>query len=109
MKDLITDAIRYWEPRRLIYNAVLAVIVLIQAWPVLPVLLRGDGLPALAALFVLAIIANIAYCAAYPVDLFLQCSEFCATWRRYRWVLFVIGLLMAAVLTGLTLALTRLV
>lgn len=27
MKALITDALRYWEPRRLIYDGVLAVLV----------------------------------------------------------------------------------
>ena len=28
LRDAITDALRYWEPRRLAYNAVLALIVL---------------------------------------------------------------------------------
>jgi hypothetical protein len=35
---------------------------------------------------------------------FLQCSEFRATWQRYRWVLFVAGLLTGAALTWLALA-----
>jgi hypothetical protein len=29
LRESVTDAIRFWEPRRLIYNAVLAAIVLI--------------------------------------------------------------------------------
>ncbi|MDG4549733.1 MAG: hypothetical protein RKR03_05395 [Candidatus Competibacter sp.] len=103
-KDLITDAIRYWEPMRLVYNGVLAVLVLVWAWPVLPSRWSGEWQPALAVLFVLAVAANVAYCAAYPVDVFLQCSEFRATWQRYRWVLFVAGLLTAAALTWLVLA-----
>ena len=104
MKALITDAIRYWERRRLVYNGVLAAIVMVRAWPALPVLLTGDWLPALAALFVLAVGANVAYCAAYPIDLFLQCSDYRSTWLRYRWGLFLIGLLLAMALTWLALA-----
>ena len=100
----MTDALRYGEPRRLVYNGVLAVLVLAGAWPVLPSRWSGAGLPALATLFVLAVIANVAYCAAYPVDLFLQGSAFRATGRRYRWVLLVAGLLTAAAFTGLALA-----
>ncbi|KAB2927113.1 MAG: hypothetical protein F9K25_14910 [Candidatus Contendobacter sp.] len=103
-KDLITDAICYWEPRRLVYNGVLAVLVLVWAWSALPSWSSRAGRPALATLFVLAVAANVAYCAADPVDVFLQCSEFRATWQRYRWVLFVAGLLTAAALTWLALA-----
>ena len=101
--DLITDAICYWEPRRLVYNGVLAVLVLVWVWPALPSW-RGAGRPALAALFVLAVAAKVAYCAADPVDGSLQCSEFRATWRRYRWVVFMTGLLTAAALVWLALA-----
>jgi len=28
LREMVTDALRYWEPRRLIYNAVLALIVI---------------------------------------------------------------------------------
>jgi hypothetical protein len=104
VKDLITDALRYWEPRRLVYNGVLAVIVVVYAWLVLPDHGTGEWLPTLATLFVLAVGANVAYCAAYPVDLFLQCSDFRSTWLRYRWGLFLIGLLLAMAITWLALA-----
>ena len=104
MKDLITDALRYWEPRRLVYNGVLAVIVVVYAWPGLSERGAREWLPALATLLVLAVGANVAYCAAYPVDLFLQCSDFRSTWLRYRWGLFLIGLLLAMAITWLALA-----
>jgi len=32
LRESLTDAIHYWEPLRLAYNAVLAVIVLIYFW-----------------------------------------------------------------------------
>ena len=94
MKDLMTDALRYWEPRRLAYNGVLAVIVVVYASG--PAGSRaGEWLPVLATLFVLAVGANVAYYGAYPVNLFLQCSDFGSAWLRYRWGLFLIGLLGA--------------
>jgi len=46
----------------------------------------------------------VAYCAADPVDGFRQGSAFRATWRGYRWVLLMAGLLTAAAFTGLALA-----
>lgn len=47
----------------------------------------------------LAVIANVAYCAAYVVDIFAQASGFRELWQRYRKVLFVIGTLFAAIIT----------
>ena len=44
-------------------------------------------------------VANVAYCAAYLVDVFVQASEFPDTWQRSRWVLFAIGTTFAAVIT----------
>jgi hypothetical protein len=45
------------------------------------------------------VIANIAYCAAYIVDIFAQASGFREPWRRYRKILFVIGTLFATIIT----------
>ena len=50
-------------------------------------------------LFLLAVIANVAYCAAYLVDIFVQASGFNEIWQRSRWILFVIGTTFAAVIT----------
>ena len=46
VRDLTTDALRYWELRRLFYNLVLAVIVtghFIAAWPASRILLTFDS------------------------------------------------------------------
>jgi len=48
---------------------------------------------------VLAVLANIAYCAAYPVDVFAQMSTFRHNWLRYRWVLLAIGIVFASIIT----------
>lgn len=99
LRDTLSDAIRYWEPRRIAYNVVLAAIVLFYfslGWPASRHFVNVEiGL----GLFILAVMANIAYCAAYPVDLFAQLSGVRAAWLRVRWVLFALGLAFAAVIT----------
>jgi hypothetical protein len=98
-RDLITDAIRYWEFRRVWYNLVLAAIVL--GWVVLtwPHFRGAFTWPPLFAIFVLAVLANVCYCAAYLVDVPLQYSAFQNTWRRRRWALWLIGVTFAGVIT----------
>jgi hypothetical protein len=39
------------------------------------------------------------YCAAYPVDIFVSASSYRDEWQKRRWVVFVIGLLFAAIIT----------
>ena len=53
----------------------------------------------LFSLFLLAVLANVAYCAAYIVDVFAQLSGFRDLWQRFRWVLFLVGVAFAAVIT----------
>ena len=95
----VTDAIRYWEPRRLIYNAILAVIVVAYFWIGFPASKQNLNADFVLGLFLLAVIANVAYCAAYLADIFAQLSDFREVWRRVRWVLFVAGTLFAAIIT----------
>ena len=96
-REFITDAIRYWERGRILYNVVLVLVVAAV------VLLRSQdfaqriSLDMLLQLFMLAVLANVAYCAAYPVDLVAQLSGFRTTWVRRRWVLWVVGTLFACV------------
>ena len=99
IRELAGDAIRYWEPRRIIYNLVLAAIVLayfVASYPHSKAQLTTDFV---LMLFLLAVVANIAYCAIYVVDLFAQASDLRDIWRRYRWVLLVIGTSFAGVMT----------
>ena len=99
LKESITDAVRYWETRRLAYNAVLALIVIAYFWIGLPAS-QHNLTPDLAlVIFLLAVAANVAYCAAYIPDLFMQSSDFIQVWRKVRWILFVTGTLFAAIIT----------
>lgn len=97
-RALASDAIAYWEPRRLAYNAVLLAVVLATRFlePGIPT--HPFSFEMLQQLFLLAVLANVAYCAAYPVDLLVQSSGFRDAWRRVRWGLLLVGTLFGAVL-----------
>ena len=96
--DLAADAIRYWEPRRLVYNLILFAVVVVHfaaSWPASKAFLTRDPL---LVFFGLAVLANVAYCAAYAVDLFAQFSGMRGAWVRRRWWVLLIGSAFAAVL-----------
>jgi hypothetical protein len=99
LRESVTDAIRYWEPRRLAYNALLAGVVVTYFVLDYPRSKAALSLDMALFLFLLGVLANVAYCAAYIVDIFAQASGFRDQWRTYRWVLFSIGVLFAGVLT----------
>jgi len=95
----LDDALRYWEPRRLLYNALLAAVVgaeFIAAWPTSRSFVTFDGL---LALFLLAVLANVAYSTVYVADVFIQLSGFHAKRAAWRRALLVVGFAFAAVLT----------
>jgi hypothetical protein len=94
--ELASDALRYWEPRRLFYNLVLLAVVCAHyytAWPASKPFLERDML---FFFFILAVIANILYCAAYAVDLFVQYSGQRTAWARWRWTVLLLGTAFAA-------------
>ena len=97
LRNSISDAIRFWEPCRLLYNLILAAIVLLYFWIGLPHSKEMLNANAVMGLFILAVIANVAYCAAYLADIFAQMSLFSDIWRRLRWVLFATGTVFAAI------------
>jgi hypothetical protein len=99
LRESLTDAISYWEPLRLVYNAALAIIVLIYFWIGYPPSKAELSVNSILFIFLLAVLANVAYCAVYLVDIFAQASGFREPWRKNRWILFAIGLLFAGVIT----------
>jgi hypothetical protein len=99
LRESVTGAIRYWEPRRLAYNAALAAIIFIYFGLNYPTSRSALSMDLVLSVFLLAVLANVAYCAAYPVDIFVSASSYGEQWRKYRWVIFTIGLLFAAIIT----------
>lgn len=114
LRDVLTDALsasvpdlalpppsmesRYWERRRIPYNVVLLLVVLgsiALTWPGSRAILRFTSL---LPLFMLAVIANICYTSVYVVDIPVQLSGFRSSWAKWRWILWSIGTLFAAVL-----------
>ena len=98
VRDALTDAIRYWEVRRIAYNIILAVVVILEfllQWPESRMALSAN---LVQTLFILAVLANVAYCAAYVVDVAAQYSGFRTTWKRYRWLLFAVGVVFAGII-----------
>ncbi len=99
LKEIVTDALRYWERMRIVYNAVLALIVITYFVAGLPTSLRVFEFNQLLVFILLAVAANVLYCLAYLPDVFIQLSGFSEVWRKTRIGLFLIGLGVAAIFT----------
>jgi hypothetical protein len=95
IRAVVGDALRYWEPRRVAYNLILTAVAaawLFLTWPHFreSLSLQSPGLT-----LVLAAAANVCYSATYIPDIFLQYSPFEMAWKRWRWTLWVAGMLLA--------------
>jgi carbon starvation protein CstA len=93
-REHVTDALRFWELARLPYNLILLAIVAGAMW-------LGEQnwrawLDLAPAFLVLGVVANLVYCAVYPVDLLLQASDFRPQWRALRWLAWGAGMTLAA-------------
>ena len=94
-KAALHDAARYWERRRIGYNVALALMAsawLVVTWPHFRPALTFDSL---FKLLILVLLANVCYTAAYLVDVPMQKSAFSARWRERRWILWLLGVLLA--------------
>jgi hypothetical protein len=99
LKESITDPIGSWEPRRLVYNAVLELIVIAYFWTGFPASKAKPSPDVVFIVFLLAVVANVAYCAAYIAELFAQASDSRDTWQRMRWIVFATGTVFAGIIT----------
>jgi hypothetical protein len=97
---LFADAGRYWERRRIPYNAILAGVVVVWIMATWPHFRPAFTWHTLLPLLALAGMANLCYCAAYLVDIPLELSAFRAGWRKRRWTLWLLGMIFAFVLTN---------
>jgi hypothetical protein len=99
-REAVTNAVRFWERMRLVYNGVLIIIVITifglnypPSWRAL----SEQKTTALFIFFILAVVANVLYSVAYVPDVFLQMSGYRETWLKYRWILFTVGVLTAGI------------
>lgn len=91
--DTITESLQFWEIGRVAYNLVLTIVVVATVGPAQLLHFSADNWGALG---VLAVLANVLYCAAYPVDVFVQASHWRGEWRQLRWGLWLIGTMTAS-------------
>lgn len=96
------EAIRFWEFARIPYNLVLAVATVLLAFIMLGegVVTYTEALSAIPLLLMLAIVANLIYCAAYPIDLIAQATPLRTILQPARWFLWSAGTLLALMLAG---------
>lgn len=91
----LRSAAAWWEPRRVLYNIVLAAVFValtVRTWPRLQ---PGLNASAIAPLIMLALLANLCYCAAYIVDLAAFPDSASPSRDRWRWLLWSAGTLLA--------------
>ena len=83
----------------MVYNVVLAATVLVYFGINYPASRSIVSIDFVFSLFLLAVLANVAYCAVYPVDIFVCDSNYREQWRKYRSIIFMMGLEFAAIIT----------
>lgn len=89
------DTARFWEPRRIWYNTVLVLVVLLWLALTWPHLRPALNLVSLGKLMVLGVLANVCYCSSYAADFLLQGLVPQRLWRSFRSGVFVAGMLLA--------------
>jgi hypothetical protein len=91
------ETVKYWEEKhRILYNAVLTLVAVawvVGTWPHFRNALTFEHA---LALIVLALLANLCYCAAYLVE--FPAGQVSANWAKRRWMLWLAGMILAFVL-----------
>jgi len=97
-KENLTAAVKFWEPRRLVFNFALLAMVVAQiarheVWGVFK-----DG-GTLANLFLLGFIANVLFCLAYLPDLVLRFTDISESWKsRGRYIVLISGTIFSLII-----------
>ena len=95
LRKSMAEAMRFWEPRRILYTLTLGAVFaawVVATWPHFRPAMTPFSLFRFA---VLGLLANVCYSAAYLVELPLQLSGGGAAWRNWRWGLWTLGMLLA--------------
>jgi hypothetical protein len=96
----LRDAARFWEPRRLYFNAVLVSVVVLSVVANSAALVAGHPWRLLPILSVLGLVANACYSMAYLPEWLLRRRGAVSLPDAWRWTLWVLGTGIAAVLAA---------
>ncbi len=94
-RETLANPMRYWEPRRILFNVFLAAVVvgwIVLTWPHFQEASVSEGV---VFLLFAATVMNLCYSAVYLVEIPLRHSTL---WRRWRWGLWLVGTLFALLL-----------
>jgi len=96
----LKDAARFWERQRIWYSNVLSAIVALWVILTWPHFRPAMNWVALGKMTVLGLLANLCYCAGYVTEGFIQPLLPQQFWRRARWTIWIVGMLLAILLTN---------
>ena len=91
----LKDAAQFWEQRRIWYNAVLLLVVVLWVAVTWPHFRPAMNWVAFGKMTILALLANLCYCAGYVSEGFIQPLLPKEFWRRARWAVWLAGMLLA--------------
>jgi hypothetical protein len=94
-RQRFAEAARFWEPRRIVYNLLLDAVVIVWMVASWPHFRPAMTLESLGIMTVLALLANLCYCAAYIAEIPLMGFPLGAALNRGRWGVWVLGTLLA--------------
>lgn len=94
------DAVKFWEWRRVVYNLLLAVVVIAWLAGTWPHFRPAFTLANAGRLFILAFLANVCYSAAYFADVVLQGISAGVARQRLRSAVWILGTVFAIVFTN---------
>ena len=100
LSEIITNALRYWEYKRIWFNIILILLALgCFLFSRSPALGLGPFFKSFPLLFLFLFKANIAFCLCYLADVFIQLSEFRSLWLRRRFWLYALILINASIIS----------
>ena len=96
----LRDAARFWEFWRIWYNAILVAVVVLWVLFTWPHFRPALNLLDLGRMIVLALLANLCYCAAYLGEFFMQPLLPPKFWTRFRITVWIVGMLFALLIAN---------
>ena len=94
-KASFSEAVQFWELRRIWYTGALVVVVMLWVVCTWPHFRPALTFVAFGKMLGLGLLANVCYCAAYLTEVFVHAFSSNAARRRLRWAIWILGMLFA--------------